>query len=117
IFENREKPEIGALRMQKWKDGIRYREGKENNPSGHRYIMLFKFVCEVKSKKRKRENGDKEEKKSKKASEKESNKNEDNVWELGNNRQVSVRDFKGKLYVDIREMYMDKELNLKPGKK
>lgn len=85
----------------------------------HIYIFFFSFSSykEVKSKKRKRENEDKEEKKSKKASEKESDKNEDNVWELGNNRQVSVRDFKGKLYVDIREMYMDKELNLKPGKK
>ncbi|KAK9305123.1 hypothetical protein QLX08_003796 [Tetragonisca angustula] len=72
---------------------------------------------EVKSKKRKRENEDKEEKTSKKISEKESDKNEDNIWDLGNNRQVTVRDFKGKLYVDIREMYFDKELNLKPGKK
>ncbi|XP_043509702.1 activated RNA polymerase II transcriptional coactivator p15 [Frieseomelitta varia] len=71
---------------------------------------------EVKSKKRKRENEDKEEKKSKKTSEKES-ENEDNIWDLGNNRQVTVRDFRGKLYVDIREMYFDKELNLKPGKK
>ncbi|KAK1126151.1 hypothetical protein K0M31_004790 [Melipona bicolor] len=68
---------------------------------------------EVKSKKRKRENGDKEEKTSKKESE----KNEDNVWDLGNNRQITVRDYKGKFFVDIREMYFDKELNLKPGRK
>jgi len=36
---------------------------------------------------------------------------------LGNNRQVNVRNFKGKYYVDIREMYYDKEGDLKPGKK
>jgi len=36
---------------------------------------------------------------------------------LGNNRQVNVRDFKGKYYVDIREMYYDKEGDLKPTKK
>ncbi|KOX72217.1 Activated RNA polymerase II transcriptional coactivator p15 [Melipona quadrifasciata] len=67
---------------------------------------------EVKSKKRKRENGDKE----KKTAEKESAKNED-VWDLGNNRRVTVKDYRGKFFVDIREMYFDKELNLKPARK
>lgn len=67
-------------------------------------------------KKPKRENEDKEEKASKKPK-KESTEDEDTVWDLGNNRQISVRDFKGKLYVDIREMYYDKDANLKPGKK
>ena len=72
---------------------------------------------EVKPKKKpKRENEDKEEKPSKKPK-KESTEDEDTVWDLGNNRQISVRDFKGKLYVDIREMYYDKDANLKPGKK
>ncbi|KAL2724823.1 activated RNA polymerase II transcriptional coactivator p15 [Vespula maculifrons] len=42
---------------------------------------------------------------------------DDTVWDLGNNRQVNVRDFKGKLFVDIREMYYDKAGDLKPGKK
>lgn len=28
-----------------------------------------------------------------------------------------MRDFKGRLFVDIREMYYDKDANLKPGKK
>ncbi|KAL6425289.1 hypothetical protein ACFW04_009485 [Cataglyphis niger] len=42
---------------------------------------------------------------------------EETIWDLGNNRQVNVRDFKGKYYVDIREMYYDKEGDLKPGKK
>ncbi|EZA61038.1 hypothetical protein DMN91_005163 [Ooceraea biroi] len=43
--------------------------------------------------------------------------NEDTIWDLGNNRQVNVRNFKGKYYVDIREMYFDKDGDLKPGKK
>jgi len=30
---------------------------------------------------------------------------------------VNVRNFKGKYYVDIREMYYDKDGDLKPGKK
>ncbi|XP_076239513.1 single stranded-binding protein c31A [Calliopsis andreniformis] len=67
-------------------------------------------------KKQKRQNDEKEEKVSKKPK-KESVEDEDTVWDLGNNRQISVRDFKGKLYVDIREMYYDKDANLKPGKK
>ncbi|KAF7418710.1 hypothetical protein HZH68_001363 [Vespula germanica] len=48
---------------------------------------------------------------------KESKDEDDTVWDLGNNRQVNVRDFKGKLFVDIREMYYDKAGDLKPGKK
>ncbi|XP_012152933.1 single stranded-binding protein c31A [Megachile rotundata] len=72
---------------------------------------------EVKSKrKQKREIDDTGEKTSKK-SKRESSENQDYTWDLGNNRQVTVRDFKGKIYVDIREMYFDKDGNLKPGKK
>lgn len=81
------------------------------------YFFLYKGMKP--KKKQKREIEDKEEKVSKKLKN-ESNKdesNKDTVWDLGNNRQISVRDFKGKLYVDIREMYYDKEANLKPGKK
>ncbi|XP_046738671.1 activated RNA polymerase II transcriptional coactivator p15 [Diprion similis] len=48
---------------------------------------------------------------------KENKKEEDNVWDLGNNRQVTVREFKGKILIDIREMYYDKEGELRPGKK
>ncbi|XP_071864723.1 single stranded-binding protein c31A [Bombus fervidus] len=72
---------------------------------------------EIKPKRQKKEIDDKKGKVSKKVPERESNKDEDTVWDLGNNRQISIRDFKGKLYVDIREMYFDKEANLKPGKK
>lgn len=82
-------------------------------------ILFFLYKGMKPKKKQKREIEDKEEKVSKKLKN-ESNKdesNKDTVWDLGNNRQISVRDFKGKLYVDIREMYYDKEANLKPGKK
>ncbi|CAK9821198.1 Activated RNA polymerase II transcriptional coactivator p15 [Anthophora plagiata] len=72
---------------------------------------------EVKPKKtQKRGTEEKVEKVSKKVR-KELDENEDTAWDLGNNRQISVRDFKGKLYVDIREMYYDKDANLKPAKK
>ncbi|XP_076628421.1 single stranded-binding protein c31A [Colletes latitarsis] len=70
---------------------------------------------EVKPKK-KREAESKEEKVSKKPK-RESDEDENTVWDLGNKRQVTVRQFKGNLYVDIREMYYDKDKNLKPGKK
>ncbi|XP_076296307.1 single stranded-binding protein c31A isoform X2 [Lasioglossum baleicum] len=79
-----------------------------------------------KKKPKKRESEDKEAKVSKKpeketqqkeAQQKEAQQSEDTAWDLGSNRQVSVRDFKGKLYVDIREMYFDKDANMKPGKK
>ncbi|XP_011879510.1 PREDICTED: activated RNA polymerase II transcriptional coactivator p15 [Vollenhovia emeryi] len=49
--------------------------------------------------------------------EKKAKTDDDSIWELGNNRQVNVRNFKGKYYVDIREMYYDKDGDLKPGKK
>ncbi|KAA6369536.1 MAG: hypothetical protein EZS28_034938 [Streblomastix strix] len=38
-------------------------------------------------------------------------------WDLGNERKVEVKLFKGKAYVDIREYYRDKDGELKPGKK
>lgn len=83
------------------------------------HLILFSIYKEVKSKKKrqKKETKDKDEKVAKKAKTTESNESEDTVWDLGNNRHVSVRHFKGKLYVDIRELYYDKDANLKPGKK
>lgn len=72
---------------------------------------------EVKPKK-KREAEEKEEKVAKKAKkESRESENEDGTWDLGNNRKVMVREFKGKLLVDIREMYFDDKGDLKPGKK
>lgn len=69
-------------------------------------------------KKTKREESSEEEAKQTKKPKKEAKKESgDSVWELGNNRQVTVREFKGKLFVDIREMYYDKDGDLKPGKK
>ncbi|XP_053980476.1 activated RNA polymerase II transcriptional coactivator p15 [Hylaeus volcanicus] len=73
---------------------------------------------DVKSKKKqKRKIEEKTEKPSKKPKQESPKEEENTVWDLGSNRQVTVRDFKGKLYVDIREMYYDKDANLKPGKK
>ncbi|XP_012283795.1 activated RNA polymerase II transcriptional coactivator p15 [Orussus abietinus] len=69
-----------------------------------------------KQKKRKSEEHEEKPAPSKKPK-KEEKSNEEPIWDLGNNRQVMVREFKGKLYVDIREMYFDKEGDLKPGKK
>lgn len=51
------------------------------------------------------------------SSKKAKSEDEESIWDLGNNRQVNVRNFKGNLYVDIREMYYDKDGDLKPGKK
>ncbi|XP_012216200.1 activated RNA polymerase II transcriptional coactivator p15 [Linepithema humile] len=72
-----------------------------------------------KQKKEKDEKEDKGDKGDKGASHKKvkSDDVEETIWDLGNNRQVNVRNFKGKYYVDIREMYYDKEGDLKPGKK
>ena len=39
-------------------------------------------------------------------------------WDLGKNKWVKVRQFKGQTYVDIREYYVDKDtMDTKPGKK
>ncbi|KOC68927.1 Activated RNA polymerase II transcriptional coactivator p15 [Habropoda laboriosa] len=73
---------------------------------------------EAKPKKvRKRETAEKEEDKVSKKPRQESNEDEDDTWDLGSNRKVTVKHLKGKLYVDIREMYYDKDANLKPGRK
>ena len=37
--------------------------------------------------------------------------------QISGKRQVSVREFKGKIYVDIREFYEDSSGDMKPGRK
>merc|ERR1712012_3256 len=40
------------------------------------------------------------------------------TWELGQNKEVKIREYKGKTYIDIREWYVDrKDMETKPGKK
>merc|ERR1712109_370279 len=40
------------------------------------------------------------------------------TWELGQNKKVKIREYKGKTYIDIREWYVDKkDMETKPGKK
>ncbi|XP_073476845.1 activated RNA polymerase II transcriptional coactivator p15 [Aquarana catesbeiana] len=46
-----------------------------------------------------------------------SNDPEDNMFQIGKMRYVSVRDFKGKVLIDIREYFMDQQGELKPGRK
>lgn len=38
-------------------------------------------------------------------------------FKIGKMRYVSVRDFKGKVLIDIREYWMDQEGEMKPGRK
>ncbi|KAG7481363.1 hypothetical protein MATL_G00066120 [Megalops atlanticus] len=42
---------------------------------------------------------------------------DDNMFQIGKMRYVSVRDFKGKVLIDIREYWMDQEGEMKPGRK
>ncbi|XP_051748466.1 SUB1 regulator of transcription b [Ctenopharyngodon idella] len=42
---------------------------------------------------------------------------DDNMFQIGKLRYVSVRDFKGKVLIDIREYWMDQAGEMKPGKK
>ncbi|KAM9455557.1 SUB1 regulator of transcription a isoform 1-T2 [Clarias gariepinus] len=41
----------------------------------------------------------------------------DNMFQIGKMRYVSVREFKGKVLIDIREYWNDQEGEMKPGKK
>ncbi|XP_053466624.1 SUB1 regulator of transcription b [Ictalurus furcatus] len=41
----------------------------------------------------------------------------DNMFQIGKMRYVSVRDFKGKVLIDVREYWMDQAGEMKPGKK
>ncbi|XP_041102836.1 activated RNA polymerase II transcriptional coactivator p15-like [Polyodon spathula] len=51
------------------------------------------------------------------ASSKSSNEKDDNMFQIGKMRYVSVREFKGKVLIDIREYWMDQEGEMKPGRK
>uniref|UniRef100_A0A8C3PUP0 Activated RNA polymerase II transcriptional coactivator p15 n=1 Tax=Chrysolophus pictus TaxID=9089 RepID=A0A8C3PUP0_CHRPC len=42
---------------------------------------------------------------------------EEGMFQIGKMRYVRVSCFKGKVLVDIREFYMDKEGDMKPGRK
>uniref|UniRef100_A0A8C4QEN1 Activated RNA polymerase II transcriptional coactivator p15 n=1 Tax=Eptatretus burgeri TaxID=7764 RepID=A0A8C4QEN1_EPTBU len=42
---------------------------------------------------------------------------DDNLFQLGRMRYVSVREFKGKVLVDLREHYTDQGGDMKPGRK
>ncbi|XP_072288833.1 activated RNA polymerase II transcriptional coactivator p15-like [Eucyclogobius newberryi] len=46
-----------------------------------------------------------------------SSKTEDNMFQIGKMRYVSVRDFKGKVLIDVREYWMNQDGEMKPGKK
>uniref|UniRef100_A0A8D2E3W2 Activated RNA polymerase II transcriptional coactivator p15 n=1 Tax=Sciurus vulgaris TaxID=55149 RepID=A0A8D2E3W2_SCIVU len=46
-----------------------------------------------------------------------SSSRDDNMFQMGKMRYVSVRDFKGKVLIDIREYWMDPEGEMKPGRK
>ncbi|AWP06617.1 Activated RNA polymerase II transcriptional coactivator p15 isoform 2 [Scophthalmus maximus] len=50
-------------------------------------------------------------------SSKASGNNDDNMFQIGKMRYVSVRDFKGKVLIDIREYWMNQDGEMKPGKK
>lgn len=39
------------------------------------------------------------------------------LLQIGKMRYVSVRDFKGKVLIDIREYWMNQDGEMKPGKK
>lgn len=82
-------------------------------------LTLFSILQEVKSKKKHKKEEDIDEDKpvKEKKPAKKAKTDDETIWDLGNNRQVNVRNFKGKYYVDIREMYYDKDGDLKPGKK
>ncbi|KAM3842391.1 activated RNA polymerase II transcriptional coactivator p15-like [Diretmus argenteus] len=42
---------------------------------------------------------------------------DDNMFQIGKMKYVSVRDFKGKCLIDIREYWMNQDGEMKPGKK
>uniref|UniRef100_A0A8C4IDM1 Activated RNA polymerase II transcriptional coactivator p15 n=1 Tax=Dicentrarchus labrax TaxID=13489 RepID=A0A8C4IDM1_DICLA len=50
-------------------------------------------------------------------SSKSSSNSDDNMFQIGKMRYVSVRDFKGKVLIDIREYWMNQDGEMKPGKK
>lgn len=80
------------------------------------FINMMQSEEDTKTKKRSKKQEDKG---SSKKAKKDSKAKDDNEtsWELGGNKHVTVRSFKNKWFVDIREMYMDNNGEMKPGKK
>ena len=80
-------------------------------------MLIFQSEKDTKSKKRAKKG--KDDKGSNKKAKKESSPDEeDGCWDIGNNKKVNVQNFKGKWFVNIREMYMDKnDGQMKPGRK
>ncbi|KAM3842384.1 activated RNA polymerase II transcriptional coactivator p15-like [Diretmus argenteus] len=46
-----------------------------------------------------------------------SSNGDDNMFQIGKMKYFSVRDFKGKCLIDIREYWMNQDGEMKPGKK
>ncbi|XP_025157521.1 activated RNA polymerase II transcriptional coactivator p15 isoform X2 [Harpegnathos saltator] len=90
---------------------------KSKMPKSKAYVSDSDDSSEEEKKSVKKQKKEKEEEKKAVSSKKSKSEDDDTVWDLGNNRQVNVRNFKGNFYVDIREMYYDKDGDLKPGKK
>ncbi|XP_061880165.1 SUB1 regulator of transcription b [Entelurus aequoreus] len=79
---------------------------------------------ETKTKKRKSSTPEKTVKKAKGGetskpggSSKDGGNSEDNMFQIGRMRYVSVRDFRGKVLIDIREYWNNSDGDMKPGKK
>ncbi|KAE8636578.1 hypothetical protein XENTR_v10003045 [Xenopus tropicalis] len=87
-------------------------------------VNIFIFLLKVKRKKQPPPEKEKPVKKQKTgesskggASSRQSNAPEDNMFQIGKMRYVSVRDFKGKVLIDVREYFMDQAGEMKPGRK
>lgn len=80
-------------------------------------ILILQSEEEARSKKRtKKSNDDKGS--NKKAKKETKSNNDEESWDIGGSKMVTVRSFRGKWYVDIREMYLDKGSGeMKPTKK
>ncbi|XP_033224651.1 activated RNA polymerase II transcriptional coactivator p15 [Belonocnema kinseyi] len=71
---------------------------------------------EKKGKKRQKKEIKEKEVKGASSSKKSKNENDEPVWEIGQNRRVTIRKWKGKTFIDIRQMYIDNNGDLKHGK-
>uniref|UniRef100_A0A4W3I9U6 Activated RNA polymerase II transcriptional coactivator p15 n=2 Tax=Callorhinchus milii TaxID=7868 RepID=A0A4W3I9U6_CALMI len=99
------------LRMSKTKEIISTTSDSDSDSEVDQKVKRKKTAVQEKSAKR-HKSGES----SKGAAPAKSDK-EDNLFQIGKMRYVSVREFKSRVLIDIREYWMNQDGEMKPGKK
>jgi len=108
------RPSIKNITMPKSKEVLSSTSGSESDSEPETKAKRKKSSAPEKPANKKQKSG---ESSKPSGSAKPSGGGDDNMFQIGKMRFVSVRDFKGKSLIDIREYWMNSDGEMKPGKK